>query len=179
MRSRPGAPSVLTLTRDVPGIRFLVASGDPRDLLDAGADLLLTRDPATLDYAATLPHFQSVPLAWQRTHVLLSTRIVPPRHRRCPRTHDGPGQRRRPRGGAGAQGPSGGRPRRVATSPSHRLELNRRSVRESSMTQTMARRAISPSASSAWPAPRVPRGGVPRCAASRSSERTYRARHRA
>jgi hypothetical protein len=53
-------------------IRFLVAPGDPRDLLDQGVDLLLTRDPATLDYAATLPQFQSVPLAWQRTHVLLT-----------------------------------------------------------------------------------------------------------
>ena len=45
---------------------------DPRDLLDEGVDLLLTRDPAALDYAATLPQFQSVPLAWQRTHVLLT-----------------------------------------------------------------------------------------------------------
>ncbi len=53
-------------------LRFLVAPGDPRDLLDQGVDLLLTRDPATLDYAATLPQFQSVPLAWQRAHVLLT-----------------------------------------------------------------------------------------------------------
>jgi len=36
-------------------------------------DLLLTRDPAALGYAATLPQFQSVPLAWQRIHVLLAT----------------------------------------------------------------------------------------------------------
>jgi hypothetical protein len=53
-------------------IRFLVAPGDPRDLLDKGVDLLLTRDPATLEYAETLPQFQAVPLAWQRTHVLLT-----------------------------------------------------------------------------------------------------------
>jgi hypothetical protein len=67
------AASVLTLTWDhLPAIRFLVAPGDPRDLLDKGVDLLLTRDPATLDYAATLPQFQSMPLAWQRTHVLLT-----------------------------------------------------------------------------------------------------------
>src|SRR5262245_51517959 len=65
--------SVITLTRDgVPVIRFLVAPGDPRDLLDQDIDLLLTRDPAALDYAATLPQFQSVPLAWQRTQVLLT-----------------------------------------------------------------------------------------------------------
>lgn len=64
--------TVITVARDnLSAIRFLVASGDPRDLLDDGVDLLLTRDPAALDYAATLPQFQSVPLAWQRTHVLL------------------------------------------------------------------------------------------------------------
>src|SRR5262249_58240109 len=50
------ATSVVTLSRDnVPAIRFLVAPGDPRDLLDKDTDLLLTRDPAALDYAATLP----------------------------------------------------------------------------------------------------------------------------
>lgn len=68
-----GATSVVTLSHDdVPSIRFLVAPGDPRDLLDQNIDLLLTRDPAALDYAATLPQFQSVPLAWQRIHVLLT-----------------------------------------------------------------------------------------------------------
>jgi hypothetical protein len=64
---------VITVTRDaLPPLRFLVAPGDARDLLDAGADLLLTRDPAALDYARTLPQFQTVPLAWLRTHVLLT-----------------------------------------------------------------------------------------------------------
>jgi extracellular solute-binding protein (family 5) len=53
-------------------VRFLVAPGDPRDVLDKGVDLLLTRDPAVLDYAATLLQFQSVPLAWHRTYVLLA-----------------------------------------------------------------------------------------------------------
>jgi Bacterial extracellular solute-binding proteins, family 5 Middle len=74
--------SVITLARDnrLP-IRFLLARGDPRDLLDNPVDLLLTRDPAALDYAGTLPQFQSVPLAWQRTHVLLApgrSRSSPP-----------------------------------------------------------------------------------------------------
>jgi hypothetical protein len=65
--------TVITVARgDLPAIRFLVAAGDTRDLLDQGVDLLLTRDPATLDYAATLPQFQSAPLAWQRTLVLLT-----------------------------------------------------------------------------------------------------------
>jgi hypothetical protein len=67
------ASSTITIARDnLPPIRFLIATGDPRDLLDKGVDLLLTRDPAALDYAATLPQFQSVPLAWHRTHVLLA-----------------------------------------------------------------------------------------------------------
>jgi hypothetical protein len=42
---------------------------------------LLTRNPAALDYAGTLPQFQTVPLAWQRTHVLLTpgrSRSSPP-----------------------------------------------------------------------------------------------------
>jgi hypothetical protein len=71
--SRTVASPVISLTREnLPAIRFLVAPGDPRDLLDRDVDLVLTRDPAALDYAATLPQFQSVPLAWQRTHVLLT-----------------------------------------------------------------------------------------------------------
>lgn len=54
-------------------IRFIVApDGDSRDLLDEGVDLLLTREPAALDYAAALPQFQTAPLAWQRTHVFAS-----------------------------------------------------------------------------------------------------------
>ena len=64
--------SVITVARDdLPSIRFLVAPGDPRDLLDNDVDLLLTRDQPTLAYAATLPRFQSVALDWYRTHVLL------------------------------------------------------------------------------------------------------------
>ena len=69
----PRAATVITVAREsLPAIRFRVDPGDARDLLDDGVDLLLTRDPAALEYAATLPHFQSVPLAWQRTHVLLT-----------------------------------------------------------------------------------------------------------
>jgi hypothetical protein len=66
-------PSAFVVSREnQPPIRFVVAPGDARDLLDRGAELLLTRDPATLRYAASLPQFQSVPLAWQRTYVLLT-----------------------------------------------------------------------------------------------------------
>lgn len=67
------AATVITVDRDnLPAIRFFVAAGDPRDLLDQGVDLLVTRDTATLEYAATLPQFRSVPLAWHRTRVLLA-----------------------------------------------------------------------------------------------------------
>jgi hypothetical protein len=72
--SRQGrAATTVTVTRaELPAIRFLVAPGDPRDLLDKNIDLLVTRDPVALDYVATLPQFQSVPLAWGQTHVLLT-----------------------------------------------------------------------------------------------------------
>jgi hypothetical protein len=63
----------LTLLSENSSVRFLIAPGsDSRDLLDRGVDLLLTRDPRTLDYAATLPQFQTVPMPWQRTIVLVA-----------------------------------------------------------------------------------------------------------
>ena len=70
--------SAITLIRDnLPAVRFFVALGDPRDLLDRGVDLLVTRDRAALSYAATLPQFQAWPLAWRRTHVLLGPGRAP------------------------------------------------------------------------------------------------------
>jgi len=75
-RINPGGTSALTVNRldgNESSVRFLVAPGrDGRDLLDQGVDLLLTRDPRALDYAATLPQFQTTPLPWQRIHVLLT-----------------------------------------------------------------------------------------------------------
>jgi hypothetical protein len=46
-------------------------SGDPRDALDRGADLVVTRDPAVVDYAASRPEFAAFPLPWDRTYILL------------------------------------------------------------------------------------------------------------
>jgi hypothetical protein len=64
--------SVITLVRDgLPAVRFLVSRGDARDLLDRGVDLLLTRDPAALDYASALGQFDSTGLAPARIHLLL------------------------------------------------------------------------------------------------------------
>ena len=48
------------------------ASGDARDLLDAGIDLLVTRDRALRDYSATLQNHAVVPLPWDRTYVLVT-----------------------------------------------------------------------------------------------------------
>jgi Bacterial extracellular solute-binding proteins, family 5 Middle len=52
---------------------FRVASGgDARDLLDAGVDLLVTRDRALRDYAATLKDRAVVALPWDRTYVYVT-----------------------------------------------------------------------------------------------------------
>jgi hypothetical protein len=55
-----------------PSIAFqLVRNGDPRDALDRGADLLVTRDPAVVDYVASRPEFTAFPLPWDHSYVLL------------------------------------------------------------------------------------------------------------
>ena len=50
----------------------LAPNGDARDLLDAGVDLLITRDRALRDYAATLPNLTLTSLPWDRTYVLVT-----------------------------------------------------------------------------------------------------------
>lgn len=61
-----------------PVLRFRVAAGtDPRDLLSAGADLLVTREPLTLEYAARVAELSVIPLPWDRTYLLVSP-IAPP-----------------------------------------------------------------------------------------------------
>ncbi len=67
---RTGSSEITVRREHGPPLRFLQSPRDTRDLLDEGVDLLLTRDPATLDYAAKLPHYRSVPLAWRHTRVL-------------------------------------------------------------------------------------------------------------
>ncbi len=51
-------------------VRVLTAR-DLRDALDAGADVVVTDDPATLAYAEARPELASVPLAWNRTYLLV------------------------------------------------------------------------------------------------------------
>jgi hypothetical protein len=48
--------------------RIGVASS--RDALDAGVDVLVTRDPAAIAYAARQPDVASIPLPWDRAYVL-------------------------------------------------------------------------------------------------------------
>ena len=45
--------------------------GDPRDLLDGGADLLITRDPQAVGYAAERSDLTPVPLPWDRVYLLI------------------------------------------------------------------------------------------------------------
>jgi hypothetical protein len=60
-----------------PVIELRVAPGtDGRDLLEDGADVLVTADPAVIEYASTRTVFDAVPASWDRTYVLLSTTRV-------------------------------------------------------------------------------------------------------
>jgi extracellular solute-binding protein (family 5) len=45
--------------------------GDPRDALDAGGDLVISRDPQVLEYAGHRPELETFPLPWDRTYALL------------------------------------------------------------------------------------------------------------
>src|SRR5439155_5158663 len=47
-------------------------AGGARDALDGGADVLITDDAATLDYARSATGYVDVPLEWSRTYVLLA-----------------------------------------------------------------------------------------------------------
>jgi hypothetical protein len=57
-----------------PPVKFETQTGlDPRDALDREADLVVTRDPALVDYVAERPEFATFPLPWSRTYVLAQT----------------------------------------------------------------------------------------------------------
>jgi hypothetical protein len=62
-----------------PELQFrLPPLGDPRDALDRGADLIVTRDPALLEYAARRAEFTVHPLPWSRTYVLVQPASAAP-----------------------------------------------------------------------------------------------------
>ena len=52
---------------------------DARDAIDAGADVVLTGDRAAVEYAATRPELETVPLPWDRTYLF----VVPDSARRA------------------------------------------------------------------------------------------------
>jgi hypothetical protein len=56
----------------------LALDRDARDALDHGADLIVSRDPALIDYATGQPMFHSFALPWSRTYVLLQPAGVKP-----------------------------------------------------------------------------------------------------
>ena len=49
----------------------MTASTDPRDLVDRQVEVILTADPAALEYARAQPGREVVPLAWATTYVLI------------------------------------------------------------------------------------------------------------
>jgi hypothetical protein len=73
-------PSLALVTDSLPavGTTFLLRlAGDPRDALDAGADILPSDDPALLEYAAGRSDLVVHALPWSRTYLL----IIPPGNR--------------------------------------------------------------------------------------------------
>jgi hypothetical protein len=55
----------------------LVENGDPRDAIDHGIDLAVTRDPSIVEYVAGRPDLKTYPLPWSRTYLLLQPSGAP------------------------------------------------------------------------------------------------------
>ncbi|MFH1755483.1 MAG: ABC transporter substrate-binding protein [Candidatus Latescibacterota bacterium] len=54
-------------------VQFVEASTyDARDLLESAVDMMVTADPAVIDYAGKQPNLETVALPWDRTYVLVS-----------------------------------------------------------------------------------------------------------
>ena len=57
----------------LPALRVTVApASEARDAVDANVDLLLTSDPATLEYGRTRSEYHDAPLEWDHTYLLLA-----------------------------------------------------------------------------------------------------------
>ncbi|HEY7236300.1 MAG TPA: ABC transporter substrate-binding protein [Gemmatimonadaceae bacterium] len=54
-----------------------VPSGDPRDAIDAGSDVLVTDDPVAVSYAIARANLVAVPLPWTRSYALAVPREAP------------------------------------------------------------------------------------------------------
>jgi hypothetical protein len=67
------APATLEPADGGRPVRLLAPPRDLRDALDAGADIVVTDDPATLAYAGQRPGYTSIPLPWSHTYALVVT----------------------------------------------------------------------------------------------------------
>jgi len=56
---------------DLPVVRLVYGDGDLRDLIDARADLVITRELRVVDYARSASGYRSVSLPWSRTYGLV------------------------------------------------------------------------------------------------------------
>jgi hypothetical protein len=57
---------------DLPVLHFLDVGDDPRDAIDLGADLVLSRTPLMVDYVADMEDLQSLRLPWDRVYALVA-----------------------------------------------------------------------------------------------------------
>ncbi len=68
---------VATESDAAPVLTFRSAVGrDARDQLEEGIDLVVTSDPAVIDYGAERSGYKTLPLPWDRAYLLLSTTRV-------------------------------------------------------------------------------------------------------
>src|SRR4029077_19923826 len=68
-----GGLTAVPVRRALPVLRITtVPAGRTRDAIDEGSDLVITGDPAVLEYAGTRPGYADVALDWNRTYVLLA-----------------------------------------------------------------------------------------------------------
>jgi hypothetical protein len=75
----PGEIEAVTADPQSRLVQFRLDPGaDPRDLLDQGADLVVTGDPEALRYAAGRGALDLVPLPWAWTYVLMGPWAIPP-----------------------------------------------------------------------------------------------------
>ena len=77
-RGAPTGRLVFPGTEGRPTMDFQLAeNSDPRDALDRGVDLAITRDPTIAEYVAGRSELETFPLPWSRTYVLLQPSGAP------------------------------------------------------------------------------------------------------
>jgi len=74
----PGRIVTASRNEQDPVIVYWIGGGDPRDLIDRNADVLLTEDVSVLEYAASREVFEVVSLPWTRTYIFAGPPPVGP-----------------------------------------------------------------------------------------------------